>query len=231
MKRLLTGTSLALAHGRCPCSPSVRCCGPRARAQAQGVTTGQIAGVVNDAQGLAIPGASVIAVHEPSGTTYEAVTRRGRPLLDSRRARRRSVHGHRGAGRLPAADGEGSRRSASACRPTSTIKLGNVAVEESVTVTAQSDPVFSSSRTGAATARAARGPVAPCRPCRGRITDITRLTPQYERRESSPGQDNRANNITVDGSYFNNSFGLGATRPATARASRRSRSRRSSRCR
>ena len=41
---------------------------PVARSDAQGVTTGSIAGVVLDAQGAAIPGASVIAVHEPSGT-------------------------------------------------------------------------------------------------------------------------------------------------------------------
>ena len=44
-------------------------------ARAQGVTTGNLEGIVNDAQGLAVPGATVVALHEPSGTTYEAVTR------------------------------------------------------------------------------------------------------------------------------------------------------------
>src|SRR5918996_1772109 len=41
----------------------------------------------------------------------------------------------------------------------------------------------------------------------GRINDIARLTPQASGM-SFGGQDNRLNNITVDGSYFNNSFGL-----------------------
>jgi hypothetical protein len=45
-------------------------------AHAQGVTTGLIAGVVADAQGAVVPGATVTAVHEPSGTSYEAVSRR-----------------------------------------------------------------------------------------------------------------------------------------------------------
>ena len=30
---------------------------------------------MKDAQGLAVPGSTVVAVHEPSGSTYEAVTR------------------------------------------------------------------------------------------------------------------------------------------------------------
>ena len=42
---------------------------------AQGVTSGGIAGVVTGAQSQPVAGASVIAIHEPSGTTYEATTR------------------------------------------------------------------------------------------------------------------------------------------------------------
>ena len=53
-------------------------------AHAQGVTTGSISGVVNDAQDLPAPGATVVAIHEPSGTRYEAVTADRRSLHDPR---------------------------------------------------------------------------------------------------------------------------------------------------
>src|SRR5882724_2517075 len=43
-------------------------------ANAQGVTTGLIAGVVADSQGGVVPGATVTAVHQPSGTSYEGVS-------------------------------------------------------------------------------------------------------------------------------------------------------------
>ena len=42
---------------------------------AQGVTTGGIGGVVTGAQNQPVAGASIIAIHEPSGTSYEATTR------------------------------------------------------------------------------------------------------------------------------------------------------------
>src|SRR4051812_21307314 len=45
-----------------------------APAHAQGVTTAAVTGVVKDASGGVIPGAAVTAVHQPSGTSYEAVT-------------------------------------------------------------------------------------------------------------------------------------------------------------
>src|SRR5437899_8415147 len=41
---------------------------------AQGVTTAGVTGVVKDAQGAVIPGVTVVGVHVPSGTTYEAVS-------------------------------------------------------------------------------------------------------------------------------------------------------------
>jgi hypothetical protein len=37
-------------------------------------TTGSLTGVVKDAQGGVLPGTSVAAVHEPTGTSYETVT-------------------------------------------------------------------------------------------------------------------------------------------------------------
>src|SRR3954466_11736729 len=43
-------------------------------AYAQNVTTGSITGIVKDAQGGVLPGATVTALHEPTGTSYEAVT-------------------------------------------------------------------------------------------------------------------------------------------------------------
>jgi len=44
-------------------------------AHAQGVTTGSITGLVTNPQQQPVAGASVIAIHLPSGTTYEATTR------------------------------------------------------------------------------------------------------------------------------------------------------------
>jgi len=41
---------------------------------AQGVTTASITGIVKDSSGGVMPGVTVVATHQPSGTTYEAVT-------------------------------------------------------------------------------------------------------------------------------------------------------------
>ena len=44
-------------------------------AGAQGVTTGVLSGVVSNVQGQPVAGASVIAIHDPSGTVYETTSR------------------------------------------------------------------------------------------------------------------------------------------------------------
>jgi hypothetical protein len=178
-----------------------------APAAAQGVTTSAITGVVRDAQGLAVPGATIVAVHGPSGTTYEAVS-----LGDGRF----NIPGMRVGGPYTVT------ASLEGFQPRTTrdlflslgvaadieLILGTVEVAETVTVTGTTEPIFSSARTGAATA-VTRDELATLPTVGGRISDVTRLTPQASG-SSFAGQDNRLNNITVDGSYFNNSFGLGA---------------------
>src|SRR5205823_4340485 len=79
-----------------------------------------------------------------------------------------------------------------------------------VTVTATTNPVFSAERTGAATTIASTQ-IGHLPTINRRVEDLLRLTPQYSPMSfgfSFAGQDNHLNNMTIDGSYFNNSFGL-----------------------
>ena len=180
------------------------------RSDAQGVTTGTIQGVVNDAQGQPVVGASVIAIHEPSGTSYEATSRAdGRFAIPNMR-----VGGPYTVTVAYTGTGTSAFEPATVADVMVNLGVGTdlpitvrpISVQETITVTAQSDTVFSSARTGAATS-VSRTELATLPTVSGRINDITRLTPQANGL-SFAGQDNRLNNITVDGSYFNNSFGL-----------------------
>jgi outer membrane receptor protein involved in Fe transport len=179
-------------------------------ATAQGVTTGSLGGVVTDAAGQPVAGASVIAIHTPSGTNYEATTRDdGRYFIPNMRVGGPYV--------LTVTYVGGGNAFEPFTREDLMVNLGvttdanisvkNIAVEESVTVTASTDTVFSTQRTGAATT-VSRDQIAQLPNVSNRLENFTRLTPQASG-SSFVGQDNRLNNITVDGSYFNNSFGLG----------------------
>ncbi len=176
-------------------------------AAAQGVTTGTMSGIVKDAQGAVVPGVAVTAVHVPSGTTYEAVTRGdGRFFMDNMR-----VGGpYKVTAILAGFNTEVQEGLSVSLGVNSDIafSLKVSQVSETVTVVGKSDVVFSSSRTGAATA-VLREDLAVLPTVSGRINDITRTSPQAGYGGTFAGQDYRMNNMTVDGSYFNNSFGLG----------------------
>ncbi len=167
------------------------------------VTSSQMVGRVTDDQGQPLPGVVVEAEHQPSGTRYSGVTSSdGRFTLPSLRV---------GGPYIVKVNYPGFREQTS-----QDIQLGlgssatvNFTMSSAITeeVTVQMDDAFSEMRTGASTNISSE--VISTMPSIGRqLTDLTRLTPQYGGNGSFAGQDNRLNNITVDGSYFNNSFGL-----------------------
>ena len=173
------------------------------------VTTGALSGRVTQKQsGEPMVGARVRALHTPSGTAYQAITRSdGRYAIPGMRVGGPYTITATTIGYAPISEAN------------VTIQLG-VTTEVSfqvvpaavqlaaVSVTAQSGGVLSSSRTGAATT-VSREAIEVLPTISRSINDFTRLTPQANG-QSIAGQDSRLNNITVDGSYFNNSFGLGS---------------------
>lgn len=185
-----------------------------AGAEAQGVTTGSISGAVTQGP-TPVLGAQVVALHQESGTRYSTTTRAdGRFSIPSMRVggpyqvtvtrlglrpqQRNDVFVNLGQ----ATDLRFSMEQAA-------VQLG------AVTTTATRDAIMSPDRTGAAT-NVTREAVNNLPTISGRLDAVVRLTPQAGGSSggsafSFVGQDPRLNNITVDGSYFNNSFGLGYT--------------------
>ena len=183
---------------------------PAVPAHAQGVTTASITGVVRDSQGGVVPGATVVAVHTPSGTSYEGVSQAdGRYFIPGMRVGGPYKVTAELSGFSP--ESKDNINLSLGVGQDVDFALKVAAVSETVEVTAAADPVFASTRTGAATS-ISREELADLPTISGRISDITRLTPQA-RGNSFAGQDDRQNNITVDGSYFNNAFGLGEGQP------------------
>ena len=173
--------------------------------RAQGVTTSAVSGIVTDTSGVPIEGATVLAIHTPSGTQY--------------RARSRSS----GAYTLP------NVRVGGPYRITTTFigfqpgnaddvflvlgetrrldfRLIRVAAQLTgtrIVATREAEAV----RTGAATVVDTLQVVA--MPSIKRSTrDLTRIDPRSDGNYSFAGRNWLFNSITLDGSYFNNSFGL-----------------------
>jgi hypothetical protein len=168
------------------------------------VTTASISGLVTDASRTPLAGATLVAVHEPSGTTYSTVSRSdGRYFVPGMR-----VGGPYSVTVSLIGFEDQVRQNVSLDLGVSTnvdFTMREMALRlDEITVTAG---IFSSDRTGAATS-VSREALAAMPTISGRLADVARLTPQYSSGFSFAGQDNRMNNITVDGSYFNNSFGL-----------------------
>jgi len=181
------------------------------RVAAAQMTTGSIRGVVTDQKGPVV-GAVVVVIHVPSGTNYDGITHAdGRFEIVNLR-----VGGPYSVVVSPPPGAAGGLTFKPVTRDGVMVNLGTATdlkfdvqpiVAESVEVVGQADTVFNSQRNGASTT-VTREQLATLPTISGRLTDITRLTPQSGGTLTFAGADPRFNNITVDGSYFNNSFGI-----------------------
>ena len=176
------------------------------------VTTSSMSGKVTtgSAAGEEIIGATVLAVHEPSGTRYSAVTN-----LDGRF----NIQGMRNGG--PYAVTVSYIGYQTKVLRDITLQLGetydlqvwlseNATELTEVVVTAKGSR-FAGEKTGAAT-NISNNTIRELPTVNRSISDIARLSP-YANGMGFAGGDGRSTNFTLDGANFNNNFGLSANLP------------------
>jgi len=175
---------------------------------AQGVTTGGMNGLVTDKDGKPLPGVRVVATHEPSGTKYGGISSSsGRYNLPALRTGKPYTVRFTSVGMREEVFGDinitlGNVYELNVKMESADVKLGEI------TVTSRKNAVMSDQRTGAATNISTE--IIQALPTLNRsINDFARTDPRANGL-SFGGQDARFINFTVDGSVFNNSFGLAA---------------------
>jgi hypothetical protein len=176
-------------------------------AAAQGVTTAALTGTVTSNDGQPITTATVTAVHVPSGTEYRArVTSSGRYNLPNLRIGGPYKVTATSIGYEPRSENDITLALGQASRVD--FRLNRAAVTlQGVTVTAEKDALLNAGRTGASMT-VSQLKVATTPSIKRSTRDLTRLDPRSDGNMSFAGRNWLYNNISVDGSYFNNPYGL-----------------------
>lgn len=175
------------------------------------VTTSGMNGFVTSDQGEKLPGATVVAVHEPSGTQYGTITNaEGKFNLQGMRpgGPYRVEISFIGYAKKTYTDvrlylGEAFVLDA-------TLEESNVDVGE-VTIVGRKASAFQTDKTGATT-NISNEQLNAMPTISRSISDIARISP-YANGMSFAGGDGRSTNFTVDGANFNNNFGLSSNLP------------------
>jgi hypothetical protein len=173
----------------------------------QGVTTSALSGLVSAVEGAAPAAASILAVHLPSGTQYRAVTRGGGAYsIPNMRVGGPYRITATAIGFAPEVEEDVFLSLGQAFRLDFRLVRQAVRLEE-LAVLAGRDEVLNAGRSGAATF------IDPLKvallPSIKRSTrDLTRLDPRSDGNFSFAGRNWLYNNVSLDGSYFNNPYGL-----------------------
>lgn len=174
---------------------------------AQGVTTAAMYGLVQDTDGNPLPGANVIAEHTPSGTQYGASTRdNGLFNLPNLRIGGPYTVTVSFVGFNPVSQENIQLTLGQNFRLDFTLQSDAVELGE-VVVSAEQDEVLNSNRTGAETF-ITEDDIKNLPTIKRTTRDLIRLDPRSDGNYSFGGKNWLYNNISVDGSYFNNPFGL-----------------------
>ena len=182
------------------------------------VTKSSISGVVKANKGATIPGASVLVTHIPSGTKYTTITdfdgsyaipsiRPGGPFTV-----KVSFMGYKDAEVTDINANLGTNVTVNV-----TLFDALSTLNEVVIVSKNSGSAFAKNRTGASQQFSNREINAVPTTGARTIASITKYNANAGSNGSFGGQDPRFNNFTIDGSVFNNGFGLGSSAQAGGR--------------
>jgi hypothetical protein len=174
---------------------------------AQGVTTSALTGFVTAQDGTPVAEATVLAEHVPSGTQYRAISRTaGAYSLPNLRVGGPYRITATLIGYKPATEDSVFLTLGQTTRIDLRLEPQVVELQELV-ATAEGDKLLSPERTGAATYITPEQ-VAVLPSIKRSTRDLTRLDPRSDGNFAFAGRNWLYNNVSLDGSYFNNPFGL-----------------------
>ena len=177
------------------------------------VTTSSLTGTVRDAEGLELVGATISAIHQPTGTKYSTVSRTGGNFtITNMRPGGPYVVEISYVGNKTEKYEDIYLKLAEATALTSTLQKSSTALEGVVITSTARNNILNANRTGAVTNIGIRD-IQRLPSVTRSLNDFLRITPQSNG-PSVGGGNYRQNFITVDGSDFNNTFGIGNNLPA-----------------